>query len=130
MNLIEKTKLTAEADITCYKLLKLKEDKLLSPFNEIEYTKDKPVKSELKKVQGTTVEEGLHCFENRESAVDLYNNIAETSLNDHSSYYVVAECIIPQGAKYYYGNFFLHNVDKIANGYAANKLIIKDYSII
>ncbi len=130
MNLIEKTKLTAEEDITCFKLLKLKEDKLFTPFNEMEYVKDKAVKSELKKVQGNSVEEGLHCFEKRESAIDLYNNIAETSLNDHSSYYVVAECTIPKGSKYYYGNFFLHNVDKIATGYASNKLIIKDYTII
>lgn len=131
MRLIDTNKLTAAAaDIACYKLLKFKDGILLSPFNEIEYHKDKPIKSELKKIQGTSVEEGLHCFEHKSSVLDLYGNIAETPLNDHSSYYVVAECIIPQGTKYYYGNFFLHNVDKIVTGYASSKLIVKEYTII
>lgn len=98
--------------ITCYKVLRLKDDKLYS-YHHTEYQWEigKVHASHLRKDRLIkTVSRGLHSFKN------LFSTIYP--IQDTSYPCVAVKCIIPEGAKYYVGK----HGDNL-EGYASDKLI-------
>ena len=98
--------------ITCYKVLRLKDNKLYS-YNHTEYQWEigKVHTSRLRKDRMIkTVSIGLHSFKN------LFSTISP--IQDVSYPCVAVKCIIPEGATYY-GGIHGYNLE----GYVSDKLI-------
>ena len=105
----------AKEDITCYKVIYLKDNSLLSFYYDFEYILNKLYKtttiSTYYQVEGfISIEEAFHSYKSIRSAIEFYNKV---SIYIRKS--IVVKCIIPKGAKFYQDN----------ECFASNQLIIK-----
>ncbi len=94
-----KNPLIAEKDLKVYKILEICYGNIVSPFQYVSYTEN-----ELKTVKEFKyhysydnilyIEDGLHCFSKKRSAIDLKKSLPKT---------FIVECIIPKGTPYFNG---------------------------
>ena len=106
----------ADEDITVYKILRktYANGHYLSPYQNFGYELGKENQSKLVRIEyesgKTVIEEGLHTFVRRDEA---QCNI--TLSGRHSEEYVIVECIIPKGSRYYVGKWGFFNFESIAS---------------
>ena len=111
--------LTAEEDITCYKIYMYLgyRDEYRSPFQLYhikKFNKVIHVPRFLDPIEGNTVYLGFHTFCNEEDAKYF-------ATLDH--FYKVFKCIIPKGSKYYKG-IVISSREKSTPGYCSESLIV------
>lgn len=104
----------AKEDITCYKVVSLKDKKLLSFYYDFEYILNNLYKTTITFIHCQAegyicIEEAFHSYKSLRRAMEIL--YARLIYNDNN---VVVKCIIPKGAKYYQNN----------QCFASNQLII------
>jgi len=98
----------ATKSIMCYKVLKMVDNKLRSPYQNFSYKLGRKYTSRLGKECGY-INKGLHSFSSKEAA--LYER------DDwYASKYIIFICKIPKGSEYYY--------NPTNQEYVSNQLII------
>lgn len=102
----------AKEDITCYKVIYLKDNKLLSFYYDFKYILNKLYKTTFTHCQAEGfiyIKKAFHSYKLIISALEFYSKV---SIYIHNA--VVVQCIIPKGAKFYQNN----------ECFASNQLII------
>lgn len=109
-------KYKAKKNITCYKIVKLRSNKVISYHYNFEYILNRLYESEIVTADFSTVDSiyVTTAFHSYKSLVYVLN-ILHTGLWNESND-VVAMCIIPKGAEYYQNKDFI----------ASNQIIIVD----
>lgn len=102
---------TAKEDIHCYKVLRIKNTHLISPYQKYRYYLNKLVTVD-KMIHNNfgNVYEGLHAYTTKLKALNCIIWMARVLGWGHDNYKVY-NCIIPKGSKYYLGN----NGDIVSN---------------
>lgn len=100
----------AKRDIRCYKVLKMFDNELLSPYKWFSYELGRKYTSIIFIYQGR-IEEGLHSFSNKKKALS-------ERYSWYKDIYKVFICEIPKGSEYYYSPSYKE--------YVSNQLIVKE----
>lgn len=97
----------AEADIICYKILRVKDNGFETPYRYFSVVIGNTYHSDLNGEERTyyiDIEEGLHSFADASDAEFLiFQN--ENKYPNQTIKFVMAKCIIPKGSLYYKGKF-------------------------
>jgi hypothetical protein len=98
----------AKEDITCYKVVNYREEKIVSEYKKFVYDIDKLYKLDepLKEINGQ-IEKGFHSYTKLRIAV-----------GDKTDYQIVIKCIIPKGSVYFISDYY--------EEYVADAIIIKE----
>lgn len=127
LTITERThKAIAIEDIHCYKLLRIVEGELQSPFRGSPYTLDELKTAKIGEPSNhyegnCRIEEGLHTFVDASNALRNLQLILAYCPNSFTG--CIYEAVIPKGSEYYVGVF--HHAYRQYKSYVSDQLIVK-----